>query len=86
MRSFSGGILASVLVASLVPSVASAAPVREGVRLDVLQPASPESHFIRAESPHTPNEDAVEFAASASVEYASRPVRAAGVDSEEGEG
>ncbi|EYF03122.1 thrombospondin type 3 repeat-containing protein [Chondromyces apiculatus] len=88
MRSFSGGILASVLVASLVPSVpsaASAAPVREGVRLDVLQPASPESHFIRAESPHTPNEDAVEFAASASVEYASRPVRAAGVDSAEGE-
>ncbi|AKT39451.1 hypothetical protein [Chondromyces crocatus] len=88
MRSFCSWLSASILMAALLPvlspGVASAAPVQEGVRVDLLQPASPESHFVRAEGPHTPTGDAVEVAAVLGLEYASRPVRAVGVDAEGG--
>ncbi len=40
-----------------------------GVRLDQLQPASPESAFVRAEGPHEPMLDGAEFAASLSIDY-----------------
>lgn len=47
----------------------AAPPLGEGVRIDQLQPASPESVFFRAEGPHTPNAEGVEFAAGATFEY-----------------
>lgn len=40
-----------------------------GVRIDQLQPASPESPFFRAEGPHNPAAEGVEFAAGLTFEY-----------------
>lgn len=71
---------AAALIVTLSPGAVGAAPGQQGVRLDVLQPSSPESHFVRAEGPHAKGDDAVEFATIAGLEYASRPVRAVGVD------
>jgi len=80
MRSACGWITAGVVGAAICASPAGAAPGRQGVRLDLLQPASPDSHFVRAEGPHVPTEDTVELAAAFALEYASRPVRVVGVD------
>ena len=40
-----------------------------GVRIDQLQPASPESVFFRTEGPHNPAAEGVEFAAGVTFEY-----------------
>jgi hypothetical protein len=54
----------------LGPRAEAAGPVlTDGVRIDQLQPASPESLFFRAEGPHKPFSGGVEFAAGATVEY-----------------
>jgi hypothetical protein len=71
---------AAVLGLSSVAAVAAAAPARQGVRLDPLQPASPESAFVRAEGPHAPAESAVEIALGLGLEYTSKPLHAVGVD------
>lgn len=62
--------------------VAGAAPINlDGVRIDQLQPASPESAFVRAEGPHAPFGEGVEFAVGATFEYAKGVLREVGVDS-----
>ncbi|MFT3764914.1 MAG: hypothetical protein QM820_05260 [Minicystis sp.] len=62
--------------------VSAAAPpaLNEGVRIDQLQPASPESAFFRAEGPHDPAAEGVEFAAGATFEYAKGLLKEVGVD------
>lgn len=54
--------------------------LNEGVRIDQLQLASPESAFFRAEGPHTPFTEGVEFAAGASFEYGKGVLKQIGVD------
>lgn len=67
--------------AMLVASAGLAAPPRQGVRLDPLQPASPNSIFFRAEGPHTFKDDVdVEFTMGLGFEYAKAPLRVVGVD------
>ncbi|MFO0760846.1 MAG: thrombospondin type 3 repeat-containing protein [Byssovorax sp.] len=51
-----------------------------GVRVDQLQPASPDSPFVRAEGPHEPLPDGAELAASLGVEYARGLLREVAVD------
>jgi hypothetical protein len=51
-----------------VPRAAAADPL-SGVRIDQLQPASPESVFFRTEGPHNPAAEGVEFAAGLTFEY-----------------
>lgn len=65
---------------------ASAEVPREGVRLDIAQPASPESTFFRAAGPHETRADGeVEFAFGLGLEYAKDPLRTVGVDVAGGE-
>jgi hypothetical protein len=59
---------------------ASADPPNRGVRIDQLQPASPESPFFRAEGPHNPEAEGVEFAVGLTLEYANNPLREKIVD------
>jgi hypothetical protein len=51
-----------------------------GVRLDQLQPASPESAFVRAEGPHEPLLDGAELAASLSIDYGKSLLREVAYD------
>jgi len=73
---------ALVGAAALGPRVVAAAPpaLNEGVRIDQLQPASPESTFVRAEGPHIPFAEGVEFAVGATFEYGKGVLREVGVD------
>ena len=43
--------------------------LRNGLSIDQLQPASPESAFFRAEGPHNPHAEGVEFAVGVNFEY-----------------
>jgi hypothetical protein len=52
----------------------------QGVRVDQLQPASPESTFFRAEGPHNPAAEGVEFAAGVTFEYGNGVLREVDVD------
>ncbi len=52
----------------------------DGVRIDQLQPASPQSPFVRAEGPHEPLAESVEYAASLGLEYSHSLLRAVGYD------
>jgi hypothetical protein len=52
----------------LGPRAAAADPL-SGVRIDQLQPASPESVFFRTEGPHNPLAEGVEWAAGLTLEY-----------------
>lgn len=45
-----------------------------------MQPASPESTFFRAEGPHTPEIQGVDFGLGVVLDYANKPLRAFGVD------
>lgn len=63
---------------------AAVPPIEEGVRIDQLQPASPESAFVRAEGPHNPLNEGVEFAVGASFEYGKGVLKQVGVDTEGG--
>lgn len=72
-------VLGSTLLA-LAPGSARADSPRSGVRTDVLQPASIESPFQRAEGPFAAAAEEVRFAAGFSVEYAKSPLRLLGVD------
>ncbi|MFO0589711.1 MAG: thrombospondin type 3 repeat-containing protein [Polyangiaceae bacterium] len=59
---------------------ALADPPRSGVRLDGLQPASPDSTFFRAEGPHEKKTGVSEVGLSAGVDFAQSPLRAVVVD------
>lgn len=48
-----------------------------GLRIDLLQPSSPGSPFIRAEGPHVPHPGRVEFAFRVMGDYALAPMQAA---------
>lgn len=74
--------VALAAAAALAPRIVAAAPpaVNEGVRIDQLQPASPESAFVRAEGPHVPFAEGVEFAVGATFEYGKGVLREVGVD------
>ncbi len=56
-------------------------PLAEGVRIDGMQVASPESAFTRAEGPHAPLTEGVEFAVGASLDFSHGALREVGVDS-----
>jgi hypothetical protein len=65
----------------LVSGSAWAEPsAREGVRLDAMQPATPDSPFFRAEGPHVPEVEGVDVAFGLTLDYATKPLRAYGVD------
>ncbi len=55
-------------------------PVLQGVRVDVLQPASPESAFFRSYSAHKPQESGVEFAVRATLDEGFDELRELRVD------
>ncbi len=59
---------------------AAAAPVGDGVRIDQMHPATPESPFFRVEGPHEPDVEGVEFAVGVVADYAKAPIRAFEVD------
>lgn len=59
---------------------AAADPPRSGVRLDGLQPASPDSMFLRAEGPHDKRPGMTEVGLSLGVDYAEAPLRVVLVD------
>lgn len=67
-------------VALAVSGVAQAEPPRSGVRLDGLQPASPDSSFFRAEGPHEKKPGTTEVGLSLGLDFAEAPLRAVGVD------
>lgn len=70
----------------LAGTSASAEVPREGVRLDIAQPAPPDSPFFRAVGPHEPRaDDEVEFAFGLGLEYAKDPLRTVAVDAGGGE-
>lgn len=75
---------AAFVVLGLASGVAGAAdgprPLTEGVRIDGMQVASPESAFVRAEGPHEPFTDGVEFAVGVSLDYSHGVLREVGVD------
>jgi outer membrane protein OmpA-like peptidoglycan-associated protein len=74
---------AIVLVGLLAPAlcgVAHADPPRSGVRLDGLQPASPDSSFFRAEGPHKKQIGITEVALGAGIDFAEAPLRAVIID------
>lgn len=56
------------------------APATAGVRLDQLQPASPESPFLRALGPHERGINTIEFAFGAHFDYGLNAVKAVSVD------
>lgn len=51
-----------------------------GVRIDQLQPASPESPFLRALGPHEPGNNTIEFAFGASFDYGLNPIKIVSID------
>ncbi|HVY46296.1 MAG TPA: thrombospondin type 3 repeat-containing protein [Minicystis sp.] len=61
-------------------SARAADDVRQGVRIDQLQPASPESAFFRSEGPHTPRETGVEFAVRVTADEGTDELREVNVD------
>jgi len=68
----------------LAPALASAEPLGTGIRIDQMQPASPESPFFRAEGPGAPFREGVRFAAGLTFEYGKGVLRAVGVDEQGG--
>lgn len=52
----------------------------EGIRIDQLQPASPESPFLRAMGPHEKGPNTIEFAFGASFDYGMGVLRAISTD------
>ncbi len=64
------GLLGAAWLCPGVAGATAAGPaVNSGVRIDQLQPASPESAFFRAEGPHNPTAEGVELAAGVTLEY-----------------
>jgi hypothetical protein len=59
---------------------AGAQPIRDGVRIDQLQPAGPESPFFRAEGPLYPGDRGVHVAAGFTFDYGSAVLKQVGVD------
>lgn len=83
MRPRSRCLTAAAACAALLGSRAASADSQDltrGVRIDQLQFASPESAFFRAEGPHRPFAEGVEFAAGASFEYGKGVLKQVGVD------
>jgi len=68
-----------------MPAVASAEAPGKGIRIDQMQPASPESSFFRAEGPTPRFDEGIRFAAGLTFEYANGPLRLTGVDANGGE-
>lgn len=64
-------------------AAAAAGPraLADGVRIDGMQTSSPESSFVRAEGPHAPFTEGVEFAVGASFDFSHGVLREVGVDS-----
>ncbi|MBK8254019.1 MAG: hypothetical protein IPK82_15315 [Polyangiaceae bacterium] len=75
-------IPALVLACMAVSGRASADSPRTGVRLDGLQPASPDSTFFRAEGPHEKKVGSTEVTFSLGADYAEAPLRFVSVDAE----
>ncbi|UQA58855.1 thrombospondin type 3 repeat-containing protein [Polyangium aurulentum] len=59
--------------------------LKEGVRIDQLQPASPESPFLRALGPHEKGANTIDFAVGLSLDYGFGLLRAVSVDKVTGE-
>jgi hypothetical protein len=57
----------------------------EGIRIDQLQPASPESPFLRALGPHEKGANTIEFAFGLSLDYGMGLLKAVTVDEQGGE-
>lgn len=73
------------MASGLLVETSHAASPRDGVRIDQMQPASPESPFFRAEGPHAPLGGGVEFAFGLGLEYAKAPLKVAGINAAGGE-
>jgi outer membrane protein OmpA-like peptidoglycan-associated protein len=74
----------AVVALGMAPRGAAAADAPRslgvGVRIDGMQASSPESPFVRAEGPHAPFTDGVEFAVGASLDFSHGVLREVGVD------
>ncbi len=57
----------------------------EGIRIDQLQPASPESPFLRALGPHEKGANTIEFAFGLSLDYGMGLLKAVSIDTQGGE-
>jgi hypothetical protein len=74
-RRIAAALLGVAWLAKGSAALADLLPQSRGVRIDQLQPASPESPFFRAEGPHNPAAEGVEFGAGLTLEYAEAPLR-----------
>lgn len=81
-KGWAGVVVFSVGIGSAGSSIAAPknAPATAGVRLDQLQPASPESPFLRALGPHERGINTIEFAFGAHFDYLLNPVQVVSVD------
>jgi hypothetical protein len=70
--------MATVVAALLLRS--SGAWAEDGVRIDQMQPANPQSPFFYAEGPHKPFAEGVEFAAGLTLEYGRMVLKEVGYD------
>ncbi len=73
------------MASTLLVRASFAASPRDGVRIDQMQPAAPESAFFRAEGPHAPLGEGVEYAVGLGLEYAKAPLKVAGLNAAGGE-
>jgi outer membrane protein OmpA-like peptidoglycan-associated protein len=80
VRNGSVGFLVLGLALSVVGSARAAGNgelrLEQGIRLDQLQPASPESPFVRALGPHEKGADTIEYAVGLTLDYGRGLVRA----------
>jgi hypothetical protein len=56
-------------------AASASARAEDGIRVDQLQPAPPDSPFVRADGPHAPQDERVEFSLGLTFDYALRPVQ-----------
>nr|AYM54422.1 hypothetical protein [Phaselicystis flava] len=80
IRSWTAVSLTALVLGASSASAADPPPVTQGIRVDRMQPASPDSAFFRAEGPHTPVIGGAEIAAGLTLEYGMNVLRQVGVD------
>ena len=81
-KGWAGVVVFAVCVGGTGTAMAQSTKPRPtaGVRIDQLQPASPESPFLRALGAHERGINTIEFAFGAHFDYAMNPVKAVSVD------
>jgi len=78
-------LAAGLFLAGSASAQDNKARLDEGIRIDQLQPASPESPFLRALGPHEKGANTIEFAVGASFDYGQGVLQAVAIDKAGGE-